>query len=567
METFNQKKSLPICFTFFQAAIQEHALPERFTFPFHYEPHPLCVLAACELQQYLDTQTEWTHHFWADDEGAHLAIGKMFGVLVVESEEKQIGYLAAFSGKLAGENHHRRFVPPVFDILTQDGFFRKEEAVLNELNHQIEELEQSPDLIAHQNKLDLTIQLAQNQINECKQKIKIEKAARKKQREQARPTLSASAFTDLEEVLRKESIKQQYYLKDLIAYWNKEVSDAQAQLDQFVQAIEHLKQTRKQKSAALQQQLFEQYQFLNQSGVSKGLEAIFQATAQKQPPAGAGECAAPKLLQYAFLHKLRPIAMAEFWWGQSPKLDIRKHQQFYPACRGKCEPILKHMLEGIPLDDNPMLQAPSPDKMISIVYEDEYLLVINKPFELLSVPGKNVRDSVEWRIQQQYQYTESPLIVHRLDMSTSGLMVIAKTKEVHKSLQYQFLKRLIKKRYVALLDGIVQEQEGTIDLPLRVDLEDRPRQMVCYEHGKSARTHWKVVDYVNGKTRIHFFPVTGRTHQLRVHAAHQLGLGIPIVGDDIYGTKADRLYLHAEKLEFNHPIHQQNMEFEVAATF
>ncbi|NJL73983.1 MAG: RNA pseudouridine synthase [Saprospiraceae bacterium] len=567
MEAFKQEKSLPACFTFFQAATQEYALPARFTFPFHYEPHPLCVLAAHELQHYLDTQTEWTHPFWADDEGVHSAIGKMFGVLIVESEEKQLGYLAAFSGKLAGENHHRRFVPPVFDILTQDGFFRKEEAVLNQLNQQIEELEQSPDLIGCQNQLTLTIQLAKNQIDECKQKIKTEKATRKTQREMARQTLDTAAFIGLEEDLRKESIKQQYYLKDLITYWNGQISDAQAQLDQFLQIIENRRQTRKQKSAALQQQLFEQYQFLNQAGISKGLEVIFQATAQKQPPAGAGECAAPKLLQYAFLHKLKPIAMAEFWWGQSPKLEIRKHQQFYPACRGKCEPILKHMLEGIPLDDNPMLQAPSKDKVIHIIYEDEYLLVINKPFELLSVPGKNVKDSVQWRIQQQHQYNESPLIVHRLDMSTSGLMVMAKTKEAHKALQYQFLKRLIKKRYVALLDGIVQKQEGTIDLPLRVDLEDRPRQMVCYEYGKSARTHWEVIDYVNGKTRIHFFPVTGRTHQLRVHAAHQLGLGIPIMGDDIYGTKADRLYLHAEKLQFNHPIHQQNMEFEVAATF
>ena len=223
----------------------------------------------------------------------------------------------------------------------------------------------------------------------------------------------------------------------------------------------------------------------------------------------------PKLLQYAFQHQMKPIAMAEFWWGQSPETSIRKHKYFYPACIGKCKPILTHMLEGILTDENPMLQNPAAGKVIETVYEDEHLLVVNKPAEFLSVPGRNIKDSVANRMKEKFPDATGPLVVHRLDMSTSGLMLIAKTQEVHKYLQYQFIKRIIKKRYVAVLDGMVEGEEGTIDLPLYPDWDNRPRQMVDYENGKSGRTHWKVISHNNKQTRIYFFPVTGRTHQLR----------------------------------------------------
>jgi len=282
---------------------------------------------------------------------------------------------------------------------------------------------------------------------------------------------------------------------------------------------------------------------------------------------GSGECAAPKLLQYAFQHKMKPLAMAEFWWGQSPKSEIRKHQNFYPACIGKCKPILSHMLAGMNIDENPLLKNPAEGKEIDIVFEDEYLLVVNKPAEFLSVPGRNIQDSVANRMKEKYPEATGPLIVHRLDMSTSGIMLIAKSLEVHKFLQAQFIKRTIKKRYVALLEGIVSEEEGTVDLPLRTDWNERPKQLVCYESGKPAQTNWKVIDRKNKQTRIHFFPITGRSHQLRVHAAHPLGLNIPIVGDDLYGKKNERLCLHAEWIEFQHPISREVMSVEIEAEF
>ena len=364
-----------------------------------------------------------------------------------------------------------------------------------------------------------------------------------------------------------ESLKDQYYYRQLDNYWKQRLQHTQDKIDVFAHEIAALKEERKVKSSALQQDIFDQYYFLNQQGEKKSLGAIFQHIEELKPPAGAGECAAPKLLQYAFLHQLKPITMAEFWWGRSPKAEVRKHGQFYPACRGKCEPILSHMLEGIEMDDNPMMSNSAIGRFIETVYEDDALLVINKPAELLSVPGKNVEDSVYYRMKQRFPDASGPLIVHRLDMSTSGLMLIAKTKEVHKILQSQFINRRIKKRYVALLDGIVEAESGTIDLPIRVDLDDRPRQLVCYEYGKNAQTEWKVVERIGSKTKVYFHPITGRTHQLRLHAAHPMGLNTPIVGDDLYGNKASRLHLHAEMIEFIHPDSKEWMVVQVDAAF
>ena len=259
--------------------------------------------------------------------------------------------------------------------------------------------------------------------------------------------------------------------------------------------------------------------------------------------------------------------MAEFWWGQSPKSEVRKHQQFYPACTGKCEPILKHMLKDIPLEDNPFKTNPAEGKTLEIVYEDDNLAVVNKPAEFLSVPGKDITDSVWSRVKSLYPDASGPLIVHRLDMSTSGLLLIAKSATVYKNLQAQFIQRKVKKRYIALLDGILNDSKGVIDLPLRVDLDNRPNQMVCFEYGKPAQTEWEVIGQKNNQTLVHFYPITGRTHQLRVHAAHQLGLNTPIVGDDLYGTKANRLHLHAESITFSHPITKESITVTVAADF
>ena len=546
--------AIPEFFTRFQDSVDALALPERFTFPFQYTPHPLCLQASKELQQHLASQADWEHNFGLEPGSAGLVYGKMFGVLVVQNQQKEIGYLAAFSGKIGGKTHYPGFVPPVFDLLDEAGFYRKEEDKLSEMNRQIERLEQNPSLEQLQVLLQNETAAAERELHAEKQKAKTGKLARKEHRALQEKILSPAEFQVMEAELIQSSLRDHFALKDLKKHWKQRLEAIQAMIEPLEGEIQGLKEIRRKKSAALQQHIFDHYSFLNQAGKSKSLAEIFQRNAAAPPPSGAGECAAPKLLQYAFLNQLKPIVMAEFWWGESPVGEIRKHGHFYPACRGKCEPILSHMLEGIPLDENPMTQGLDAGLDIEILFEDEHLIVLNKPASLLSVPGKNVIDSVYFRIRQRYPEATGPLIVHRLDMGTSGLMLIAKTAAVHKELQSQFIKHTIKKRYVALLEGDIPGDFGTVDLPLRVDLEDRPRQMVCYEYGKSARSEWRVVSRDSGVTRVHFHPITGRTHQLRVHAAHPLGLNTPILGDELYGTKGLRLHLHADRIEFLHPI-------------
>jgi tRNA pseudouridine32 synthase / 23S rRNA pseudouridine746 synthase len=547
----------------FKTSISGISLPEKFTFPFYYEPHELSSIAATELQSYLETQTNFEHNFGLRENQEGLVIGKMFGVLVCQNQEGEIGYLWAFSGKLAGVNQLNYFVPTIFDMLQEDGFFRKEEEILNAINRQIEVLENSAELQTQKSLLEKTKTEALIDIQNQKNKIKRLKVERDKKRK----TLSNLSILEIEQLeleLSEESKKESILLKKMTKYWNFQIENAQKEVNLLLEEINQLKEERRVKSGALQQKLFSEYSFLNQFGERKSIGEIFN----NNPPAGAGECAAPKLLHYAFEHHLKPIAMAEFWWGQSPKSEIRKHKQFYPACKSKCEPILlSHMLKGLEMEANPFQENPAEGKNIEIIYEDEVLLVINKPEEFLSVPGKIISDSVYQRIKELYPNATGPLIVHRLDMSTSGLMLIAKDEGTYVKLQSQFIKRTIKKRYVALLDGILEADEGFIDLPLRVDLDDRPRQLFCYEHGKPAQTKWEKIEVRNNQTLVYFYPITGRTHQLRVHASHELGLKTPIVGDDLYGTKANRLHLHAESLTFEHPETREQMTISVEANF
>jgi tRNA pseudouridine32 synthase/23S rRNA pseudouridine746 synthase len=556
-------------FTPFKTAIDAYTLPERFTFPFYYQPHPLCVLAAKELQHHLNTQQEWQHNFGLSKDKDTITgkIGKMFGVLLVKNNANEIGYLSAFSGKLAGTNHLSKFVPPVFDMLTEDGFFQEKEGVFNRLNKQITVLENNPHIVAAEITLKTEQEAANVQIKAHRTLMIAGRKQRKAQRIAAESALNAEDFLPLNQQLGKESIAHKKQLKALTHYWRKRVQQAEENVTQLTAELGDLKHQRKSLSAALQQQIFEQYHFLNEKGVAKSLFALFEQTTQRTPPAAAGECAAPKLLHYAFKVGLKPLAMAEFWWGESPKSAVRKHLNFYPACQGKCQPILAHMLEGMALDENPLLSNPAEGKSLEVVYEDEVMLVINKPAEFLSVPGKNVEDSVYSRIKQRYPHATGPLIVHRLDMSTSGLLLIALCKEAHKNLQKQFIQRTIKKRYVALLEGVLTDDQGMVDLPLRVDLDDRPRQLICYDYGKPAQTQWEVIERIDQQTKVYFYPITGRTHQLRVHAAHLRGLNTPIVGDDLYGQQANRLHLHAESLTFNHPLTGALMRFQVEAAF
>ena len=554
-------------FHYFSTSINEIELPNKFTFPFYYEPHPLCEIAANEVQNYLKTQTDFEHNFGLDSSKKGLVIGKMFGVLVVRNQQDEIGYITAVSGKLAEKNAHKMFVPPVYDMLTKDSYFLKEEAVLNSINSEIVSLENTTEYQALLKQYNSEKKKAATDIQEKKEAYKVAKKDRKSRRQIAKSELSSEAYTTLEEALSKESLESKYFLNNVNRYWEHILNNLKESLSDFTNQLSSLKEQRKTKSAALQQYLFEQYHFLNSKKEVKNLSQLFADTSEQFPPAGSGECAAPKLLQYAFLHDLKPIAMAEFWWGQSPNKEIRKHQQFYPACQGKCKPILTFMLEGIEMDTNPLLQNPAIGKELEIIFEDKDMMVIYKPEDFLSVPGIHIQDSVFTRIKQQVKNISGPIIIHRLDMATSGLLVLAKNKKAHKILQSQFINKTIKKRYTALLDGIVKEDKGIINLPLRVDINDRPRQLVCFEHGKPAKTKWEVIERKNGKTKIHFYPISGRTHQLRVHASHSLGLNIPIIGDDLYGKKSNRLYLHADTLEFNHPITKKKMVFYKSAEY
>ena len=598
---------------FFKKSVSHLALPEKFTYPFHYTPHPLCVLAAEEVKKYIASRKEWQEE---------LASGKMFGVLIVQTdngitnnEENQIGYLAAFSGNLAGKNLHPYFVPPVYDLLQPEGFFKIEEEQISAINIRIRELENSGSYLNSKEKWKIETEQAKAVLNQAKAELKMAKEAREIRR-QSSPELSEEEQASL----IRESQYQKAEYKRLEKEWKKRLEELETEVRHFDIEIERLKTERKERSAALQRKLFEQFRMLNALGEVKDLYTIFEQTIQKVPPAGAGECALPKLLQYAYLHQLKPLAMAEFWWGDSPKNEIRHHGYYYPSCKGKCEPILQHMLQGLEVDENPLLNPVHEEEELEIVFEDEWLLVVNKPVGMLSVPGKaEDRDSVYHRLKKKYPEATGPMIVHRLDMATSGLLLVAKTKEVHQDLQAQFANRSIKKRYVAVLDGTIIKTEketkpiaekailiaketvstkktakaertgrtGRIELPLCLNPLDRPRQMVSSEHGKEAITEYQIISESENTfnesnridesersinesrkyTRIVFYPLTGRTHQLRVHAAHPEGLGCPILGDELYGKKADRLYLHAEYIEFRHPIYGDILCIQKEADF
>ena len=537
----------------FTTSISDIPLPERFTYPFCYTPHPLCVMAAEEVQNHLSKQSDWQEE---------LSQGKMFGVLIVQTEDGSIGYLTAFSGILAGKNIHPYFVPPVYDLLQPQGFFKIEEENISAINRRIRRLEEDKKYIDLRSNLTQTTQSAQDALSIAK--IQLKEA--KEKRELLRKTGQLDAKEEADLIRESQFQKAEY--KRLERSWKDKIASLQVEAGNWEKQIQELKAERKVRSAALQQQLFEQFRMLNYRGEVKTLCDIFEQTVHKTPPAGAGECAAPKLLQQAYLHHWKPIAMAEFWWGNSPKNEVRHHGYFYPACKGKCEPILRHMLQGLEVEANPMQQeAERGNEKLNIVYEDQWLLIINKPAGMLSVPGKERQTSIYDLVRKAYPEAEGPMIVHRLDMATSGLLIIAKDKKTHQHLQAQFKNRSIRKKYIALLDGIVPEDESTIELPLCPNPLDRPRQMVDTQYGKPAITYYQVLERTDKYTRIAFYPHTGRTHQLRVHAAHPSGLHCPIIGDELYGKKDKRLCLHAESIEFIHTVNGQSMCITKKADF
>lgn len=538
----------------FKTDTSDYSLPEKFTFPFSYEPHPLTELAAKELQERL-----------RNAKIKNEISGKMYGVLVVQNQIGEIGYLTSFSGQDYEGNPPVNFVPPIYDRLELEGFYKKGEEDLVKINQKIKKLEEDQNfrkLMAELKEQSKQSNLELKSEQEKKQKAK---ALRKEKREEGMINLSPAAFDELDEKLRKESRSEDFNYKKLHKAWKKKIASIQTKVAIYESQIQQLKKERKQKSIQLQKQIFDQYQFLNVKRRTKSLEEIFEPLGY--PPSGAGDCALPKLLQYAFANHYQPIAMGEFWWGKAPKSELRKEGRFYPACSGKCKPILGHMLKGMKLEDDPLLQYTAEDKVIEILYEDEQIAVIVKPAGLLSIPSKEIKDSVLTRMQKKYPKASGPLLAHRLDKLTSGIMLISKDLESHKYLQQQFMDKSIKKRYCAVLEGKLTQSEGEVNLPLAVDEDNRPMQKVDFESGRKALTIWRLVNQNEEKSMVTFIPVTGRTHQLRVHAAHPQGLDSPIVGDTLYGEKAERLMLHAEFIQFKHPKSREVLIFENKAPF
>lgn len=534
----------------FQKIIDGIELPKQFTYPFSYEPHPLSVMAADEVRAYISFQSQWSEE---------LAQGKMFGVLVVRNGQGELGFLAAFSGQLAGTYQHDYFVPPVYDLSEPDGFFRDEERYISSLNDKIETIASSAEYLSSCS----LVKRLEERMERLAEEWRLRLAQAKEERDARRST----ALTEAEE---QQLVKESQFLKAECkrekSRLQTELQQAQAGLTRYDEEMEALKRERKQRSAALQGRLFDQFVLLNAKGENRSLCGIFSRVGHPIPPSGAGECAAPKLLQYAFLNHYEPLCMAEFWWGASPKAIVRHHGHYYPACKSKCEPILQFMMQGLDVEPSP-IQPLSQELTLEVVWEDDDIAVVNKPAGVLSVPGKSDTQSVYSFVRKRYPEATGPLVVHRLDMSTSGLMVVAKTKEVHQALQKQFNDHTIQKRYVALLQGELATDSGTICLPICPDVEHRPCQMVSERYGKYALTEYEVIGREEGVTRVYFYPKTGRTHQLRLHAAHAHGLGMPIVGDELYGKKADRLYLQAQRIEFTHPVTGERITVEVACEF
>lgn len=625
--------------------------PRQFTYPFCYDVDPLAEAASEELQHYIATTGLMS---------AEKGCGKMFGVLVVEYEDEegalQRGFLAAYSGLLGGRNDWQYFVPPVFDAQQPDGHFKRTEREISAINREISAIEHDPQYLQSVAQHEETMKRLQAELEAFKVEVDVAKARRDARRKSGEP---------LSEEEQAEMVRESQFMKAELRRRRKAMEQAESTFhNPRATLLKSLQLQRKQMSDELQRWLFAAYRMLNAKGEERDLIDIFREYTHAMPPAGAGDCCAPKLLQYAYQHRLRPVCMAEFWWGESPASEIRHHLHYYPACRSKCLPILTHMLKGLDVAPNPLAQKRHTAEP-RVLYADEYILVVDKPAGMLSVPGKaeaqlEFSDSANISVEEYFaQLTigttgvvggtgiparttapnysdnnsqcrgqESPRLLqlptnsqfttnskflkaaHRLDMDTSGLLVLARTEQAYVELQRQFASRETVKRYEAVLSGVPKHTTphstfrsdvpepitqnskfktqnsstqpdgclGAISLPLIADINDRPRQRVDMEHGKPALTLYNIVEvraadantavaYTTKKadkslTLVHLYPKTGRTHQLRVHCAHPQGLACPILGDPLYGTeRADRMYLHAAELTFRHPITGEPMHF------
>ena len=540
----------------FKCDISGGELPATFNNPFFYTPHPLCKVAADEVRAFLNGNSEW-----ADDAAA----GKMMGVLVVRDAAGRVGYLAGFSGLLCGSNRQEGFVPPVFDFLAPDGYFKCEERAISDINAEIETLIKSADYVAAVNGVSVAEEAAARQLAERRSCYATNKARRAERRAQG------NLLPDEAAALVRESQFEKAELKRLAARLQENVAAARALVSPFDERLSLLKCERKERSAALQRWLFTQFKVLNAAGEECSLLDIFAQQRNCLPPAGAGECAAPKLLQYAYKNALQPLAMAEFWMGASPQGEVRRDGCFYGSCMSKCHPILGFMLQGLPVEESALERGGDGAADIKIVYEDGDIVVVNKPSGVLSVPGVVGGTSVQDWLRSTLRNNEL-LVAHRLDMATSGLLVAAKSVEVFKALQALFATGAVEKRYSAILSGVPQKVSCEITLPLMPDYENRPCRRVDFENGRPAHTLCRAVRNIvyDGKERtlVELVPLTGRTHQLRVHCAHSSGLDTPILGDVLYGgDEAARLMLHAEYVAFEHPVTRQRVECYLPPSF
>ena len=570
---------------FHHTTIEE--LPQKMNNPLDYIPHPLCIEACKELQTYLAKRKDWQEE---------ISRGKMFGVLIVENSQQnialgkaQIGYLAAYSGQIGGRSDWEDFVPAVFDYLQPDGYFKTHEAEITRINQSIKQLEDDERMKEAKKLIASLTEERKKTIAAYQEKIKEAKAKRDARREEARLDPEHKALTPEEE---QAMTKESQFMKAELRRLKKSLAEKttlETEYADYQDNLLRLKQLRKTLSDALQQWLFSQFRMLNYQGESKDLQEIFRASFKMVPPAGSGECCEPKLLQYAYEHGYKPLQMAMFWWGESPKEEIRHHLQFYPACNGKCKPILHWMLPDevfttgkadISQNNDASIKDAYLYNKVETLFEDQELAVIYKPEGLLSVPGKDSQQpSVFALMRKKYPTATGPLIVHRLDMATSGLMIIAKTEFAYHRLQKEFLHHRVQKKYIAIIgckskeacDRLTAsfETKRALSLPLMPDYLDRPRQIVHHEQGKEAITEYEILERIDDThLRLALYPKTGRTHQLRVHCAHQEGLNAPILGDPLYGNeKASRLHLHAEEITFEHPLTGKKITFSRKANF
>lgn len=551
---------------FFTPLVHTGEWPTNFASPFdEVGPPPLARQAAAALQHEL--AGGWLCPGVSTAPLFEDAGGKMFGILVVTTSTGRVGFLRAFSGMLAGGWDLPGYVPPIFDRQARAAFEPEAEALVKALHQRRLASAQSADLASARQ----AAAQAHDSEAAALAALRHQHAVRKRQRQQRRTQLlrdgesdtALAALHQLDQQSRADKAERRHLVEELAA-------DRQTVVDHLTRCERRLAahdRLCRYVSRRFMRRIHDTYSLTNGLGETTELRHLY---APAEPPSGAADCAAPKLLAFAHAHRLRPLALAEFWFGASPATGGRVSGAFYPACRDKCGPLLPFLLRGLRLDEPRRFQPPpAPKTGLDIVYQDQWLVVIDKPAGLLSVPGRTpeMNDSVLQRLREQYPQAQGPLIVHRLDLDTSGLLVAALDTPTYVALQRQFTERSVHKRYIAWVEGEVHGESGAIELALRVDRDDRPRQIHDPLLGKPAHTDWRVLTRTSQRTRVELRPHTGRTHQLRVHAAHPQGLAAAIVGDRLYGHPGERLLLHAESLTLTHPATGEVLSFVRPAPF